>query len=141
MNRQTEKESDPLVVLDHVAMDAPLKDLPEDGYYHVVVLSNFAAAFDKYSQIYDKSAIPESTFPNQFFVLRRNEIHVGISKAKRLIQKLALEGNRLLLLRVHVDASELKPNIRTGLGQYVEKSGVLVLETFLEHEPDDNGNK
>lgn len=137
MNRSTEDESEPNVSRDKRASDVSLSDLPEDGYYHVVVLSNFAVGFDKYSRVYDKSAITESTFPNQFFVLCRNDIQVGINKAGRLLRKLELENNRLVLLRVDVDTKMLKPNTKTGLGQYIEASSAIVKEAYIARNYND----
>lgn len=45
--------------------------------YHVTVLSNFARAFDKYSLCYAKAAIPESTYPDRFYLLERSELEIG----------------------------------------------------------------
>lgn len=88
--------------------------------YHVTVLSNFARAFDKYSRRYSKSCIPQSSFPGQFYLLEKHELQVGVDKAGRLLDKLGLAGDRLLVLQTSVAAGELRENLRTGLGQYVE---------------------
>ena len=63
--------------------------------YHVTVLSNFARAYDKYWGCYDKTRIPESTFPARFFLLDREEIGIGVAKAARLLarQELDLDVN------------------------------------------------
>ena len=92
--------------------------------WHVTVLSNFARGFDKYSRIYSKAEIPESTFPNQFYLLREHELASGIAKARGLLQRLALPGNRLLALRARVHENDLHANTRTGIGRFVERSGV-----------------
>ncbi len=42
---------------------------PRRSMYHVTVLSNFARGFDRYPRLYRKSAIPESTYANEFYVL------------------------------------------------------------------------
>ncbi len=94
--------------------------------YHVTVLSNFARAYDKYSGLYSKVRIPESTFPNRFFLLRREEIDVGVAKASRLLGRLHLEGDRLLVLETRVAEEELHDNTRTGLGSYVERPHMRV---------------
>ena len=87
--------------------------------WHVTVLSNFVRGYDKYARTYGKAGIPESTFPDRFFLLRENELAIGVRKAQPLLEKLALAGNRLIALRTQVEAGQLHPNNRTGLGRYV----------------------
>jgi pyruvate-formate lyase-activating enzyme len=99
---------------------------PQERLYHVTVLSNFARAYDKYSGQYSKARIPESTFPERFFLLRRDELAIGVEKASRLLGRLALDGDRLLVLETSVAASELRANTATGLGRYVERPQVRV---------------
>lgn len=94
--------------------------------YHVTVVSNFARAFDKYSRRYDKRAIAESTFADKFFVLRRDELHIGIAKARTLLDKLGLAGNDLLVLETQLAPELLHPNMRTGKGRYLEGTSVFV---------------
>jgi len=89
--------------------------------YHVTVLSNFARAYDKYSGCYDKARIPESTFPDRFFLLERDEIGIGVAKSARLLARLALDGDRLIVLETRVASEELRANTTTGLGHYVER--------------------
>jgi len=106
--------------------------------WHVTVLSNFARAYNKYTRTYSKAAIPESTYPDRFFLLRKGELDIGIRKAGALLTKLALPGNRLIALGTRVSVDQLKPNTRTGLGQYVESSIIHVEEVALieDNDPD-----
>lgn len=90
-----------------------------ENVYHVIALSNFARGFDKYQRCYDKTAIPESTFPDQTFVLTREELPIGIQKASGLLTKLNLAGNRLLVLEARLPTAVLKPNLRTGRGRFI----------------------
>jgi molybdenum cofactor biosynthesis enzyme MoaA len=87
--------------------------------YHVTTLSNFAKAFDKYSRDYNKGHIAQSTYPDQFFVLGRDELDIGFEKANRLLHKLGLSGDRLLVLCAQVDSRALHVNERTGKGRYL----------------------
>jgi len=101
--------------------------------WHVTVLSNFARAYDKYTRNYSKELIPESTFPNRFFLLRENELDIGVQKASRLQAKLGLSGNKLIALRTQVSANQLNPNLRTGLGRFVNSSTIRIDEVaFVE---------
>jgi molybdenum cofactor biosynthesis enzyme MoaA len=106
-----------------------------ESFYHVTVLSNLARAWDKYSDRYCKSGIHESRFPNEFYLLRSEELQVGICKAKQLLEKLRIPGDRLLVLETRVSQDQLKPNLRTGLGQYVAASSIAVNRFyFLDSE-------
>ena len=100
-------------------------DLAEP-WYHVSVLSNFARAFDKYTGTYSKTLIPESSFPGRFFLLKREELHIGIDKAGRLLSRLQIPGNRLIVLETVLPPSRLKANTRTGLGQYIDGDHIEV---------------
>jgi molybdenum cofactor biosynthesis enzyme MoaA len=94
--------------------------------WHVTVLSNFARGYDKYARFYSKAGIPESTFPDRFFLLRESELGIGIEKASGLLAKLGLPGNRLIALRTEVASSTLRLNRRTGLGRFVEMPTIRV---------------
>ncbi len=96
--------------------------------WHVAVLSNFARGYDKYRRVYSKAGIPESAFPDRFFLLRESELEIGIRKAGGLLAKLDLPGNRLLALKTNAPANALKPNPRTGLGRYIESPEIRVEE-------------
>jgi pyruvate-formate lyase-activating enzyme len=98
----------------------------EGSLYHVTVLSNFARAYDKYSGLYSKVRIPESSFPDRFFLLRRDEMGIGVAKASCLLVRLGLEGDRLVVLETNVGAEEVHANARTGLGRYVLRPHIRV---------------
>ena len=94
--------------------------------WHVIVLSNFARGYDKYARRYSKEAIPESTFPDHFFLLREAELPAGIRKAGGLLAKLGIAGDRLLALRTQVPTEDLRENTRTGIGRYVERAWICL---------------
>lgn len=112
----------------------PARDLANaETLWHVTVLSNFVRGYDKYARAYCKTGVPESTFPDRFFLLREDELDIGIRKAAALLAKLALPGNRLVALRTQVPSCALQPNSRTGLGRFVESSAVsLDVVAFIE---------
>ena len=92
--------------------------------FSVTVLSNFARGFDKYARTYSKVGITESTFPDRFFLLRRDELSVGVEKATRLLEKLALTGNRLVVLETRFAEDSLRQNLWTGLGRWVDSPAI-----------------
>jgi len=99
--------------------------------YHVIVLSNLPRAYNKYKAHYCKQGIPESTYPDRFYVLPLADLYIGIDKATRLLSKLGLAGNRLLVLAGDVPRKSLKPNLRNGSGHYLESTYFPVSEVFF----------
>ena len=97
-----------------------------ESFYHVTVLSNFARGFDKYSRSYCKTRIPESSFPDRFFLLRHSELGIGVQKAASLINKLGLEGNRLIVLETKIDPSLLHPNTTNGRGKFIRSNRITL---------------
>jgi molybdenum cofactor biosynthesis enzyme MoaA len=125
----------PKIVLQGVALLSTPQDAlqmldsaVDSRLYHVTVLSNFARGFDKYSCTYAKERIAESTFPDRFFLLRREELSIGIEKAGHLLKKLGLRGNRLIALETRVPPTELRPNLLTGLGRYVVRPWIRLTD-------------
>ena len=84
--------------------------------FHVTVLSNFARGYDRYARAYLKALIPESTWPDEFYVLSAGDLAIGIEKAARLQAKLGLAGNFLIAFQAALPPDGCAPNLRTGLG-------------------------
>lgn len=110
--------------------DIKAMDLEQEGketvsfpMYHVTVLSNFIRAFDKYSRLYDKERIAQSTYPNQFFVLFSHQLCIGVDKASRLLQKLNIDGDKLLILETNIASNQLISHPR---GQYIEATALPI---------------
>ncbi len=93
--------------------------------YHVTALSNFARGYDKYSRTYSKANIPESTYPERFYLLANDQLDIGFAKVGRLLQKTAAR-DRAVVLHTRVARHELRANARTGLGEYIEQNYVRV---------------
>jgi len=124
-------------------IDASIDETPKDvgprcatleSVYHVTVLSNFVRGYDKYARVYDKSKIPESTYPGKFFLLSFEEIDIGVSKASTLMQKAGLAGDRLIVLKTEVNSGQLRPNAVNGRGRYVERGWIKVAAVYLFDE-------
>jgi pyruvate-formate lyase-activating enzyme len=90
--------------------------MTSEPMFHATLLSNFARGFDKYARAYSKASIPESTYPREFYVLRRADLAIGATKARALLDRLALPGDALIALRTLLPASQLAPNARNGAG-------------------------
>lgn len=85
-------------------------------WFHVTTLSNFARGFDKYGRRYRKANIPESTYPDAFYVLREDELVIGVEKASKLLERLRLPGDELIALESSLDVASVKKNERNGKG-------------------------
>lgn len=99
--------------------------------FYVTVLSNLVRGYDKYARTYDKARIPESSFPERFFLLTRDQLTIGLSKARHLPAKTGLPEDRLIALQTHAASEALHPNLRTGLGRYVEQGHITVDQVHL----------
>jgi pyruvate-formate lyase-activating enzyme len=99
--------------------------------YHVTVLSNFARGYDKYTRTYRKALIPQSSFPDTSYVLATADLAVGILKASRLLARLQIAGDRLIILEANIEHSQVSPNTRNGLG-LIYPSGDLPLRGVFE---------
>lgn len=99
--------------------------------YHVTVLSNFARGFDKYDRTYSKQRIQESKFPDQFHVLTLETLSIGLQKNDKLLSRLSIPGNCLIILKTEIQESHLSPNTDTGLGELIDESFILVSNVFF----------
>ena len=85
-----------------------------------IPLSNWLRGFDRYRMEYSKAAIPESTFPDAFYMLREDEPWApGLEKARRLVSKLGRARDRVVALRARLPttgARAMRPNATTGTG-------------------------
>ena len=103
--------------------------------FHVTLLSNLVRAYDKYRGTYRKSGIPESRYPDAFHLLAKSQLGIGVDKARDLLDKLAIPGDRLLVLRAELPGESLRPNLRNGIG-LVWPSPDLPLAGLHELAPD-----
>lgn len=105
-----------------------------EAVFHATALSNFAAAFDKYSLVYDKSAIPGIHFPDRFFVLRRDELVIGLEKSAALVRRLGRDGDRVLVMRGVLPVATLNPNADTGKGRWFAGTRFPIADLFLDEQ-------
>ncbi|QDT29165.1 molybdenum cofactor biosynthesis protein A [Gimesia panareensis] len=99
--------------------------------YHVTVLSNFARGYDKYARDYSKARISESRFTDKFHLLELDQLQIGIEKNNRLLKKLNLPDNQLLVLETFVDPDQLQVTEQTGLGHYIQREAIRLQRVYL----------
>ncbi len=84
-----------------------------------IPLSNWLRGFDRYAMAYSKALIPESRFPDAFYMLREDEGWTpGLTKARALVGKLGRLHDRVVALRASlpIDSEGMLPNAVTGTG-------------------------
>lgn len=100
-------------------------------YSYITVLSNWMLGFDKYNKIYSKKNIEESSFPDKFYLLKQDEIHIGIEKANNLINKinnkhnLIYSENRVIKINTLPNV-EIYKNIKNGKGWFINENFIPV---------------
>ena len=102
----------------------------KQSMYFVTICSNVSRGYDKYTRTYDKGNIPESSFPNHFFLLKKEELSIGLEKATRLLQKLNYEHDYPVVLETESIETKQNDVTGTGLGWYTEGSSVIVKHTY-----------
>jgi molybdenum cofactor biosynthesis enzyme MoaA len=100
-------------------------------FSYVTVLSNWLLGYDRYQRIYSKNAIRESSFPNEFYVLKEDELDIGLNKAKKLVSKTAVVGDRILRIETSLKEVDVTKNTRNGLGWVYPDHKVPVSRLYL----------
>jgi molybdenum cofactor biosynthesis enzyme MoaA/aspartate/methionine/tyrosine aminotransferase len=108
----------------------------EEELYYATTLSNLAAGYDKYSNEYSKAAIPQSSFPDKFFLLSLSELDIGIEKARAILNK-TVDGDRVIVIKTSSRRSRLLPNERTGLGRYVPRNHIWIDQLYFVNNEND----
>lgn len=95
--------------------------------HYATVVSNFAKGYDKYTRHYSKDNIPESTYPNKFYLLKNN-LKIGIEKAKNILKK-TNKGDSIIIIRTKVHIDDLRSAPR---GEVVDRGWIKVDGVFDE---------
>lgn len=98
--------------------------------FHATTASNFGKGYDRYSRTYDKSRVPSNRHPGKFFLLRREDIPLGVERARALVAKLGLPGDQVVVMQTRVASQQLHANLTTGIGRYLETSVIEVDAVF-----------
>jgi len=101
-------------------------------YYYVTVLSNFLAGYSKYQRTYDKSLIKQSSYPGVFFLLKKDDLSIGINKATGLLEKLAIPENRLIVIQTLINPVLVFANdvTDTKLGEYINGNSININKIY-----------
>jgi len=106
---------------------------------YITVLSNWLVGYEKYSKTYSKKNLDRSTYKNEFYLLKEDELDIGIRKASNLIAKINLENNlivdnnKIVRIETNLDESIVKKNERNGLGWVIDQNWIPVSRVYLYH--------
>lgn len=96
-------------------------------FFHVIPVGNFARGYDKYARAYRKSLIPEGRYPNEFYLVREEDIPLAAEKAHGIDLRLGGPGHGgLLLLETEVAEWDTQPHPRAGFGVVYPRSEVTL---------------
>jgi len=106
---------------------------------YITVLSNWLIGYEKYSKTYSKRNLTRSTYKNEFYLLKEDELDIGLRKASNLIAKISLENNlitdnnKIIRIETDLDDSMVKKNERNGLGWVIDQNWIPVSRVYAYH--------
>lgn len=92
------------------------------NYLAFLPLSNWLAMHDRYGQALDKRAVPESKFPDCWYVLASDappeQVRKVLAKTQALVDRLGIPGDRVVRVESMLPTGEdgAQPNTFTGTG-------------------------
>lgn len=98
---------------------------------YITVLSNWLAGYDKYNKKYTKNNIAQSTYPHEFYLLKEDELAIGLKKANNLIEKLAIQDNQIIRIETSLEEIAVHKNNRNGLGWVIPQNWIKVTHVYL----------
>lgn len=98
-------------------------------YNYITVLSNWLLGYDKYSGLYKKTNIKNSTYPNDFYLLKDFELEIGLNKAKKLLDKLSILNNKIIRIETIIEEG-VEKNTKNGLGWIIHKDNIKVSKLY-----------
>jgi hypothetical protein len=101
--------------------------------YYVTIVSNFVKGFDKYKKVYSKEGLTHSTFDSQFFVLYHDELDIGINKAKKLLQKVGIKDDEIIVLETEITQKTYNDHA-TGMAQYIKQNYIYLENVYAYDE-------
>lgn len=111
-------------------------------FSYITVLSNFIMGYDKYRRVYSKKNIQQSTFSNEFYLLKQDELNIGYKKAIKLLNKINLPNN--LLFKIDTNPStynqEVFKNERNGLGYFINSNEIMIDKIYISKDIIDENN-
>ncbi len=104
-------------------------------YNYITTLNNFFYAFDKYSKSYSKENISQSTYPDVFYLLKNDELNIGINKGLNLLKKVNLPNNLLLKIETNPENNGfiVHKNTKNGLGYFIKNNSIKIEKLYISN--------
>lgn len=103
-------------------------------YYYITILSNFLFGYEKYSQRYSKENLISSTYPDKFYILKENELDIGLKKANNLLVKTKIENDKTIRIKTNLSDIKVFKNKKNGKGWYIEQNWIPIVEVDILEE-------
>lgn len=100
-------------------------------FSYITVLSNWLLGYDRYQKLYSKTGITQSTYPTEFYLLKEDELDIGLNKANNLLAKLDIEGNAIIRVETELPEDKVAKNTRNGLGWVYPDYKIPVTRVYL----------
>ena len=100
-------------------------------YSYITVLSNWILGYDRYTKIYSKHLLKKSTFKDVFYLLKENELEIGLNKASSLLKRINKDQGKIVsndhIIKINtIIEDDVFKNTKNGLGWYVNRNFILV---------------
>ena len=97
------------------------------SFFYLTTLSNWMIGYDRYSRGYSKTNIKKSTYPNEFYVLKEDEIYIGLEKAKRLLAKTSIHNDAIIRIETFLNPETVAKNVKSGKGWVIQQNFIPVI--------------
>lgn len=94
---------------------------------YITVLGNWLLGYDKYANTYSKKFLTQSTYPDVFYLLKEDEIDIGLNKAISLSER---TGSPIIKITTTPDVA-IHKNTRNGLGWYINQNWIAVDKVYV----------
>lgn len=108
--------------------------MPTTSYSYITVLSNWLLGFDRYKNIYSKALLKQSTYPDRFYLLMGGELEIGLEKARGLLAKLDIKGDRIVRIETYIDSDDVTKNTKNGRGWVIQQNHIAVGNIYILDE-------
>lgn len=108
--------------------------MPTTRFSYITVLSNWLPGFDRYKNIYSKALLTRSTYPDCFYLLKDDELEIGLNKARSLLAKLGVQGDRIIRIETHIRPEQVEKNTRNGRGWVIRQNHITANALYLLDE-------
>lgn len=95
---------------------------------YITILKNWIYGYDRYLNQYSKTNLKLSSYPDRFFLLKEDELSIGLEKVSKLQEK---TGGDIIRIETNIPDHLLNKNIKNGKGWYINQNWIEVTKVYL----------